>query len=1158
MRSFVLVIFSALGLAGLFIAYWTIQPAPVAGPAAPKITVTKAAPRRTDPNWNSFRSGKDIWFCQYDQGMRLTSQFKGDQFTPRPDGTIHVINPVAIFFLENHQHLEVVGQTGDVVVKDAPNPARTGFEGTGPMAPPSRGRLDHVTVTLVDELVPPDKPDKQAVLIMKTRDCVFDNDTFRISTEGYRDDDGRVVADDQVPVHVTGKFDMEGRGLTVRWNDKDGRLELLEIAHGQYLKINDPSDFSLLGGQKKVRAKPPTQVLGIDPPLPQMLAGTDKRAEAEVITSYRPPDTRPRRPEGRSPHGSNPPVVYLARFYDNVNIRQADASGKSDQLLISDVAVMDVNFILRQSSGPTTQPTTTQPSAPATTQPSGPAEAVAADGASTQPAGPAATSPAPAQQPIWVYWTGVLRITPRDSAPPVELSPGDAAVVLTGVPGTPVSIHRVEPRQQGTDDVRCASAMYLTAGERAWFYHSPQFPQILINKFPAKGAKDQGATRVVSYGTVEYSRAGQQATLTGPGYGQIPLEPQGVQTHPLLQAAWSNLARFDFTQSDDDSQAVLRKGHFEGDVDIKHPKLALRSQLLDLFFDTTSPMPAEPQVALASDADLAFQSPPVKPKSQTTLSKVIATGAVWCQIEDSKARKQTMETDWLALDTAQAGGKVYARHVNAVGAVHAYADDDLRARYLDVWLKPAKVVKPARTSTSRPSDDSDSAPVELDNLLARGDVVATSKDASVATGDELVVNNQDGKQHTVLRGQPVARVIDAKKNVVIGPVIVFDSADGQAHVVGPGSMHTVHQVSATQPVEPVDVTWKTRADFDGAANHIDAYGAIEAHSVDAKGFNRIGTGEHVHIDLRHKSAAEPSTQPVLAAATQPAPRKKSDDAAGPDTNLFKDKEAVAFTFDQRAQISSTLKGEDGSILQQFQLNGPRIILRLIDPDGTQTNSVTVPAAGTMLVRDHRPPDKQASNSSGENPGGARGATGFWWDRSLVYSEAGRRADMFGNVRIVHLDEDSKDQPEVHLNADHVIAWFEKAAPHARKPAEAAQDDDGQRQLKYLVAEGERVVVTRGGDEMIARRVEDDPKRQMLIAIGSPRNPVEFHDAQGQVTIADRIEWDTVNWNPSFTHAIIRYRPPAPTGKAAGGKPATQPVPVAPTIPGQIPGRRSYP
>src|SRR5581483_6852508 len=124
---------------------------------------------------------------------------------------------------------------------------------------------------------------------------------------------------------------------------------------------------------------------------------------------------------------------------------------------------------------------------------------------------------------------------------PVPLLPGDSAITLVGAP---VTVHRIDPVQKNVEDIRCASVLYQTAGEKVLLGHSEQYPQILITDAPGPKAKEQRATRIDSLGTVAYSKIDQKVLLSGRGRAEVPVEPTEKDKHPLLQAAWSRQALF--------------------------------------------------------------------------------------------------------------------------------------------------------------------------------------------------------------------------------------------------------------------------------------------------------------------------------------------------------------------------------------------------------------------------------------------------------------------------------------------------------------------------------------------------------------------------------------------------------------------------------------
>src|SRR6185369_13823696 len=89
----------------------------------------------------------------------------------------------------------------------------------------------------------------EPTIVAKMNNAAFDNDTFRIATEAFDDPaTGQHVDADQVPVIVRGRdYDFDGRGLVIKWNERDRKLQLLQIEHGESLTIKNPSALSSPG-----------------------------------------------------------------------------------------------------------------------------------------------------------------------------------------------------------------------------------------------------------------------------------------------------------------------------------------------------------------------------------------------------------------------------------------------------------------------------------------------------------------------------------------------------------------------------------------------------------------------------------------------------------------------------------------------------------------------------------------------------------------------------------------------------------------------------------------------------------------------------------------------------------------------------------------------
>jgi hypothetical protein len=279
-----------------------------------------------------------------------------------------------------------------------------------------------------------------------------------------------------------------------------------------------------------------------------------------------------------------------------------------------------------------------------------------------------------------------------------------------------------------------------------------------------------------------------------------------------------------------------------------------------------------------------------------------------------------------------------------------------------------------------------------------------------------------------------------------------------------------------------------------------------------------------------------------ASATKP-----SSIAGDMKMDLFKDKEVVAMTLDRNAEMNSTLPGPGGTILQQMVLNGPRITVQQLAPDGTKATTVTVPAAGKMLVRDYR---ATGSADKSQNDSQGNGTTAFEWQKSMVFSDVEHRADMDGAVQIVHLEKEAAAM-KVEMSAEHVTAWFEAPPPKPingtnTKSVPKANAESSQIQLKKVIAlssPATYVVVTRGPDSMRARQIDYDPKTHKLLATGSARNPVTFV-SNGTVTAsAESMTWDTITWVFETRNVILNAAPATPAVQSP--KPKAKPIPDRP-------------
>jgi lipopolysaccharide export system protein LptA len=1299
MRSILLVAGTILLTFGAFVAYRALQGVPTilkgsTGPAVQPVVVNVKSPRVGPAGM-----GDRPWIRNIDRLGRLASQFKADQYQPRGGGRVHVIEPRAEFFQYSGGHEQMItieGETGDIVVQEPADSGSATFE-KGSAGPPKRGKIKRGVRPVIIRLYPDIVAQKDHVSITLTTDNLkFDNETFEVSTDAIVDQNGNVtVPADQVPIHVTGDYDFEGKGLIVHWNDLEGRLEYLEVTHGEYLTIVHPSGTTF-GGSDSNRsaggeAGSPPAASPVEPstqPAPSLPG--DGATVANAVMTVPPASVAPpaaaipasatiapavHKPQAAKPgkHGPAPP--YLADFERDVRITQG-ARG-SDEKQMATAAHMNVDFMLKPSTQPTTAPAT-QPtgiaSTPGSTNPeaaanqasdlrspadvAGNAPSTGSTGSTSLPqaptTGPVAVAstqpsaqPTDATEPVNVYWVGKLVVQPNPNLSPGALLPGQSIVHLTG-DAVPVHVTR------DANDVVSAKLDYYSPEGNVSLYNSPEFPQVVVRQLPVGdavlGAQADPESAppddaVITSERIDYSAIERVAVLHGKSEALVqlkadPSDPAGPSKPGVLDLRWQRLARIYFlnhaappagsaqarsalspqagstsspqaaspqppagkrSPGKSPQQLVVDHAHFEGDVDVRHPQLALKSQLLDATFaSVVAPVPGNGAVVLPSPrppgqadpgkpqgggalaAATATTLPATAPREQTILRHLVATDAVTCVMTDEGGKKQNVECHLLTMDTALSPvGKLYPKKIDFFGDAQADAHafdptQDIHAGQIGLTFVPtapttapttkpvvavALATGPSTPHTTAPSTQPTTRPVELETMTAMDRVRVKTTEGGFASAERLYVQMIEGQPHARLTGRPgaapgspesLATVIDAKKNIIIGPTIVSDPKQNIATVEGPGSLHLIRQDKPTDKPRPIDVVFRTRAVMDSPDNVIDIIDTDSVISPDPDGTINTANGRNVHITLADKPPEPPTTRPTTHPA-RPTTGPSTRPADSPGADLMKGKVVTGVVLEKDAVVKSTLTDPAGAILRQSELKADLIRYVLTSTQPGAKGTFIVPAPGQMLVRDHRPPappatapstgPKTGSGQAGKAPapppaqanagdsGSSRGATAFQWSKQLTYDEATNTAVFTGDVLIVHQDDDAKQEP-ARLRADKVVAVFEPRPNPAAKPATtqpgAAPQPGSQLQLKSMTATG-NVVVTRGASELDAPQMDYDPVSGWMVATGTPREPARFVDATGVNSAnAARIDWNAQTWDVKLKGVISRTgRKPVP-------------------------------
>src|SRR5262245_54168737 len=348
MRSFLIILGSIVVIGAAFFVYlWTEAgniTARTAQSNRPIVPATKPidAPDAT----RMIGSGSAPWMRALDERTgEISQEFRAAKFDPQRDGTVKVTSPEARFYLgrgDSRQLLVMRGKHGRVVVPDLGNRSPQNIRTTAEM--PTSGEIQDVTIELYNHL-----SDTVPSLVCTMNNASFDNDTLRIYTESF-EENGKLIAGDQVPVKVRGvDYDFDGRGLDIHWNERDRRLQSLEIAHGQRLVVKHPNAIQRVNAptSQPVTLQTSSSTVWAE----GLLASADPSAAGEAI---RPPRTRrPLTSEPASaaagdqapsiapikiPHDKSEPV-YRASFHDHVRVLQ----GSDD---IANADLMHVDFLM--------------------------------------------------------------------------------------------------------------------------------------------------------------------------------------------------------------------------------------------------------------------------------------------------------------------------------------------------------------------------------------------------------------------------------------------------------------------------------------------------------------------------------------------------------------------------------------------------------------------------------------------------------------------------------------------------------------------------------------------------------------------------------------------------------------------------------------------
>lgn len=1045
---------------------------------------------------------------------QLSSEFEAEEYLPQPDGRMRVTHPKAIFFLKDNQLIRIKGQTGLVTMSQAPSAGANATINVGG-SPPSRGDLKQVQIDFFSS--------QEAMALEQTQmtinmdNCAFDTETFRIFTE-QSVIDGKSLTGEEIPVVVRGRdYDFDGRGLTIRWNERDRRLELLRIVHGDRLIVKDPklirgmamdgavSDASLqnhsvLPATGVSEPSAHATVTPFDLPILSAsdLLNTRKISLSEAMALAAMGQLRaegaPDMSGVQTPATKPLPQVYQANFDRDVRVMQG-----GQKLVAADQMLVDFTFdsALKSpgdKSSTATSPSTTSPNtttsgiaSSAMTPDRLPAvpDATAASSIS-QPAGTSSAATQPS--PIEIYWSGELRVTPLpDDAP--RPSPGGAMVHLVA---SPLKLDR------DGRTLECGRLNYDTASEVLSLEPYGNSPVVMSDPtgIILNATSMQWQTRE---NIIQFPGGGQatlpMASLSGDKSGGKPSDKTNDKGDQTLTALWSKNCKLVMAGQWKSGVVELHEAILNGDVIIDSPDMHMQGQSLSMEFE---PQAKDQATSPATDKAPAKKGEMVAAK--VNLRKVTAKGDVQCDFINGND-KQHAAGQLLELVTAyDAGGKVYPKLLTIDGKGQIKADgSEMSAEHLLARFLPADPVADAAGANANGNDSAGDATstaasppadfaknVKLDYLLARDDVNLKTADGAFAIGERLEISGTGQSREISLLGDPVARVSDGK-NTFSGPSLVAYPNQQKVSIVGAGSLQAQRMGADTSTGQPITIEWTEGANIDGTANRGEVRGGVTVTTAESDGTVSGITAGKAILDLA-------TAPPDPKASSRPKANAQVTSMLGIEP--MDDKVVTKVTFMDNPTVLSLLTDSQGNLLRRLTLYTTQISYDL------SSGQMAAPGYGRLLYEDHRPTDDQTASQDAMkdkkfDASRLRGATAMEWFKELAFDRQKGVITLSQDVRIVHIPDepqpDAKDTSDQQweLLAQQVTATMEPAAEKATSiPAENASVDSMAKMTLRKIAADDKVLFTNKDVEMTAGHIDFDPETGLLSAKGTGRNPVE--------------------------------------------------------------------
>jgi hypothetical protein len=441
--------------------------------------------------------------------------------------------------------------------------------------------------------------------------------------------------------------------------------------------------------------------------------------------------------------------------------------------------------------------------------------------------------------------------------------------------------------------------------------------------------------------------------------------------------------------------------------------------------------------------------------------------------------------------------------------------------------------------TTRPTDSP-----KLEKVSAQENVRFVTGDGSGAS-DFLDAVAEGDDYNLTLQGNPA--VIRNGESELKGPRIDIKPKRQFVEVAGAGSMHGMQQGKVGEKPTPFDATWDGGLVLRGQDNYAQITGdkqnvVMTVVSASDGAVNTL-SGAKVVLELMDDPAA---TQPSKKTASTTSPTSKPgamvDGGITDSFSAMRKKALRTATVTGDTKMRSLLTSATGATLRQLYLEAPVMTM------DAQAKKFIIPAPGRMLF-DQTAPSTQPTTQASTQPAASqpvaiqattqpaqsttapatsqpsafasmKGPTAFEWKDRFTFDQSMNRAEMAGEVKIVH-GTDPTAQDHFTLLANTVQADFADQSA-ATKPAEAdAKNPESELKLKMLTADGD-VHFTSTRLEFVSPQMTFDPATELLAARGNEDVPVRFWTSGVPHGSVLWVTWNTRTWDFAFNGAVGQF------------------------------------